>query len=118
MEYGLIPKIDQYTDNKTIELEQIHASTETSKASERNKLSDVQREQFLNAAKESGEVQKVSTETAAPRFEYTLANTNFGFNDNSRDFFVRVARGTAENQFPTEDMMRLKSYLMNLESAS
>lgn len=116
MEYGLIPNIDQYRDNKTVELEQVHASTETSKkASEQDQLSKVQREEFIDAGKEVSTIQKTNLGTSSAKYEYTLANTNFGFNNNSRDFFVKVARGNAENQYPTEDMMRLKSYIMSLQ---
>lgn len=119
MEYGLIPNIDQYSDNKTLELEQVHASTATSKkASEQEQLSKIQKEEFINGAKESGEIQQINSQTTAPKFEYVLANTNFGFNDKSHDFFVKVARGNAENQYPTEDMMRLKSYMMSLSQSA
>jgi len=112
MEYGLIPNIDQFRDNKAVEIEQVNASSGTSALGERNKLQDVQKEEFLKA-KEGSEVQKASIETATPQFEYTLTNTNFGFNNSSQDFFVRAQRGNAENQYPTEDMMRLKAFILN-----
>lgn len=116
MEYGLIPNIDQYRDNKTAELEQVHASTQTSKkASEQEQLNRIQKEEFINAGRKTEETQKVDSKVSAPKFEYTLANTNFGFNDKSHDFYVKVARGNAENQYPTEDMMRLKSYILSLQ---
>lgn len=117
MEYGLIPNINQYRDNKTVAREQVQTLTQTSELSERNQLQEVQREQFLNASK-SSEVEKTQNKTVSPKFEYTLSNTNFGFSNDSRDFFVKVARGPSENQFPTEDMMRLKSYIMSLDDAS
>jgi hypothetical protein len=53
-----------------------------------------------------------------PKYEVTLANYNFGFNDKSNDFFVKVSRGSVENQYPTEDMMRLKAYLMSMADKS
>ena len=43
----------------------------------------------------------------------TLTNTNFGFNDSSKDFYVKAVRGNSENQYPTQDMMRIKSFLMS-----
>ena len=46
-----------------------------------------------------------------------LSNTNFGFNSSSQDFFVRVERGNSENQYPTEDMMRVKAQMMALQKA-
>ncbi len=42
---------------------------------------------------------------------------NFGFNSSSQDFFVRVERGNSENQYPTEDMMRVKAQMMALQKA-
>jgi len=115
MEYGLIPNIDQFRDNKAVEIEQVNASTAGSAVGERNKLQDVQKEEFLKADSAS-EVQKASIESNAPKFEVVLTNTNFGFNNSSQDFFVRAQRGNAENQYPTEDMMRLKSFLMNQDN--
>ena len=39
---------------------------------------------------------------------------NFGFNDNFKRLYVKLKRNT-ENQYPTQDMMKLKSYLMSLD---
>lgn len=117
MEFGLIPKLDQYIDAKAIEVEQVHSSSETSKLSERNQLQEVQQEEFLKADK-SSEVKKAELNSSANTYEFTLTNTNFGFNNSSQDFFVRAQRGSSENQYPTEDMMKLKSYIMNLNNAS
>lgn len=117
MEYGLIPKIDQYRDNKEVEIQTINASTQTAEAKEQNKLQELQKEEFIKAGK-ADQVQKTDSESLAPKYEVTLTNMNFGFNDSSKDFFVRATRGTAENQYPTEQMMRLKSYLMSLDNSS
>ncbi|MEA2049935.1 MAG: flagellin [Campylobacterota bacterium] len=40
-----------------------------------------------------------------------LDNVKFGYNEDSKEFFVRVTRGDNEYQFPTEDMFRLKQSL-------
>ena len=45
--------------------------------------------------------------------EVILDNVKFGYNKNSKDFFVKVIRGEAEYKYPTEDMMRMKSLLLN-----
>lgn len=45
--------------------------------------------------------------------EVILDNVKFGYNKNSKDFFVKVTRGEAEYKYPTEDMMRVKAYLLN-----
>jgi hypothetical protein len=41
-----------------------------------------------------------------------LDNVKFGFNEETKEFFVRVTKGDMEYQFPTEDMFRLKQSLM------
>ncbi len=44
--------------------------------------------------------------------EIILDNITFGYNKASKDFFVKVTRGDIERKFPTEDMMKLKAYLL------
>ena len=49
--------------------------------------------------------------------EVKLYNSDFGFNDSSKDFFIKVSRGTfVDNKYPTDELMRLKVYLNNLDS--
>ncbi|MEA3288570.1 MAG: flagellin [Campylobacterota bacterium] len=42
-----------------------------------------------------------------------LDNVKFGFNEETKEFFVRVTKGDIEYQYPTEDMFRLKQSLMD-----
>lgn len=44
--------------------------------------------------------------------EVILDNVKFGFNSETNEFFVRIKKGDAEYQYPTEDMMKLKRSLM------
>lgn len=70
-----------------------------------------------SAEKESPEVREVSNKTSsAPKYEVMLSNMNFGFNDTSKDFYVKVERGNMENQYPTQEMMRIKAYMLSLNS--
>lgn len=49
--------------------------------------------------------------------EVILDNVMFGYNKSSKDFFVKVTKGEAEYKYPTEDMMKVKAYLLQeLES--
>ena len=49
--------------------------------------------------------------------EIILDNVKFGYNKSSKDFFVKVTRGEAEYKYPTEDMMKVKAYILQeLES--
>ena len=54
------------------------------------------------------ELRKLPEETN----EVMLDNIKFGFNEETKEFFVRVIKGDSQYQFPTEDMMRLKQSLM------
>lgn len=45
--------------------------------------------------------------------EVILDNVRFGYNKDSKDFFVKVTRGEAEYKYPTEDMMRVKAFILN-----
>lgn len=44
--------------------------------------------------------------------EVILDNVKFGYNSETKDFFVRITKGNKEYQYPTEDMMNLKKNLM------
>lgn len=44
--------------------------------------------------------------------EVMLDNVKFGYNSETKDFFVRITKGDIEYKYPTEDMMNLKKSLM------
>ena len=44
--------------------------------------------------------------------EIILDNVKFGYNKSSKDFFVKVTRGDAEFKYPTEDIMKVKAYIL------
>jgi len=44
--------------------------------------------------------------------EVMLDNVKFGYNSDTKDFFVRITKGDVEYKYPTEDMMNLKKSLM------
>jgi len=44
--------------------------------------------------------------------EVMLDNVKFGYNSETKDFFVRIIKGDVEYKYPTEDMMNLKKSLM------
>ncbi len=117
MELGNIPKIDQFKDNKAVEMQQVKYTSNLAKTEEQRELKEIQKKS-IDQAKENSDVQKAQNESASKsKYEVVLSNTNFGFNNSSQDFFVRVERGTAENQYPTEDMMRVKAQMMALRKA-
>ena len=117
MEYGLIPKLDQFTDNRSLEIQKVQQSNESSKIGQKDQLKQIQQE-AIQAQKEISESKKIESTASNSKYEVVLTNTNFGFNNSSKDFYVKATRGSIENQYPTEEMMRLKSYLMSLNNAS
>ena len=59
----------------------------------------------------------LGTKDNSDKNEVILDNVRFGYNKNSKDFFVKVTRGEAEYKYPTEDMMKVKAYILQeLES--
>lgn len=44
--------------------------------------------------------------------EVIIDNVRFGYNKESKDFFVKVTRGESEYKYPTEDMMKVKAFLL------
>ena len=118
MEYGMLPKIDQFSDNKALEVQKIQPSNKSSEITTEEAIQQVQ-QQAISKEKELTEAKKVGTNsTSSNKYEVVLSNTNFGYNDSSKDFYVKVERGTVENQYPTEEMMRVKAYMLSLDSAS
>ena len=118
MENRLIPKIDQFTDNKALEIQKVQSSTKSSETKSKDELQQIQ-EAAITKEKEVSQTKKVENDTSSSnKYEVVLSNINFGFNDSSKDFYVKVERGNAENQYPTEEMMRVKAYLLNQDSAS
>ena len=118
MEYGLMPKIDQFSDNKALEIQKVQSSTKSSETKSKDELWQIQ-EAAITKEKEVSQTKKVENDTSSSnKYEVVLSNTNFGYNDSSKDFYVKVERGSAENQYPTEDMMKIKAYLLNQDSAS
>jgi hypothetical protein len=118
MEYGIMPKIDQFSDNKALEIQKVQPSSKSSEITTEDAIQKVQQEAISNG-KEVADTKKVATgSTTSNKYEVVLSNTNFGFNESSKDFYVKVERGSMENQYPTQDMMRVKAYMLSLDSIS
>ena len=116
MEYGAIPKLDQFTDNMALKVQRVQLSNESSTIANKNDLNQVSQKTTLGS-KEVSNASEVSTQsTSQAKYEVVLTNTNFGFNDSSKDFYVKAVRGSSENQYPTENMMRIKSFIMSQDN--
>lgn len=111
MEYGVVPKLDVYVNEQAQKIQKVQPSNDSSKVVEGKESSSFINNEILKA-EETTKVSKVENSAKSNFIEYTLTNFNFGFNNNSNEFFVRAIRGESENQYPTDEMMRLKAYLL------
>lgn len=118
MEYGMLPKIDQFSDNKALEIQKVQPSTKSSEVTTSEKLQQIQQDAISKQSEVSQSKKVENNSTSSSKHEVVLTNINFGFNDSSKDFYVKATRGNSENQYPTADMMRLKAYLLKHETAS
>jgi len=120
MEYGLMPNINQYVDNNQVQLQQVQPLSEIAKLKNGDEAKQIAKDNFLKgvdsvSAGKTSEVSKskeVSPQKVAQYQEVALTNLNFGYNDSSKDFYVKAVRGKAESQFPTDEMMKLKAYFI------
>ncbi len=117
MEYGMMPKIDQFSDNKALEIQKVQPSNKSSEVIAKDDLKEIQ-QQAIDKQKEVSDVKQIKETSTPSKYEVVLTNMNFGYNDASKDFYVKAIRGNIENQYPTEDMMRVKAYLLSENSAS
>lgn len=120
MEYGLISSINQYADNNQVQLQQIQPLSEIAKLKNGDEAKQILKDNFLKgiektSSEKTSEVQEtkeVTPQDVAQYQEVVLTNLNFGYNNSSHDFFVKAIRGEAQNQFPTDEMMKLKAYFI------
>ena len=100
MEIGRIAEIDNSRLNNVEKMQKV-ANVE-----DKNKV--IQEDEYKKA---------LSPQSAEDKNEVILDNVRFGYNKSSKDFFVKVTRGEAEYKYPTEDMMKVKAYILQeLES--
>ena len=112
MEFGLIPVNLQLSQRINPTIEKIQPSNPTNSLVDGLASNDFIIEE--NLKKEEVDKTKQNTNKEFSKYqEVSLTNLNFGYNFESKDFFVKVARGLSESQFPTDDMMRLKAQLLS-----
>jgi len=94
MEIGRIAEIDNSKINNLEKVEKVSNVDEKSKV-----------------IKEDEYNKSLGTEVS-DRNEVILDNVKFGYNKSSKDFFVKITRAEAEYKYPTEDMMKVKAYIL------
>lgn len=97
MEIGRIPDIDHAKETHDIKIKKVQ------EVDDKNKI--VPDEKYKNNSP------KDQTESLN---EVVLDNIKFGYNRETKDFFVKVTRGDIEYKYPTEDMMKVKAHLNEL----
>lgn len=95
MEIGRIAEIDNAKQNNIEKVQKVSNLDEKTKV--------IQDDEYKKA---------LSPSDMAEKNEVILDNIKFGYNKVSRDFFVKVVRGESEYKYPTEDMMKVKAYLL------
>ncbi|BAK74261.1 MAG: flagellin [Arcobacter sp.] len=84
-----------------------------------SKINNIEKAQKVSNVDEKKEViqedeykKSLGNISSSEKNEVILDNVKFGYNKNSKDFFVKVTRGDAEYKYPTEDMMKVKAYIL------
>ena len=95
MEIGRVAEIDNAKLNNIEKTQKIGNVDEKSKV--------IQEDEYKKA---------LGNQSSSDKNEVILDNVRFGYNKSSKDFFVKVTRGEAEYKYPTEDMMKVKAYIL------
>ena len=95
MEIGRVAEIDNAKTNNVEKL------TKISNLDQKNKI--IAEEEYKKA---------LSPDATASKNEVILDNVKFGYNKDSKDFFVKITKSEAEYKYPTEDMMNKKAYFL------
>lgn len=95
MEIGRVAEIDNAKLNNSEKVKKV------SEVNDKNKV--IQDDEYKKS---------VGNQDSSEKNEVILDNIRFGYNKNSRDFFVKVTRGDTEYKYPTEDMMKVKAFIL------
>lgn len=113
MEVGNIPRFEQFENVIPKNVEPVASIKETRLLDEEVKNRNIDHPELL---KELADVRKAERkeQKELKGVEFVISNVNFGYNPESKDFYVKVNRGDYMTQYPTDEMMKLKAYLMHL----
>lgn len=88
------------------------AEIDNSKLNNLEKMQKISNVDEKNKVIQEDEYKKALGKDMPDKNEVILDNVRFGYNKSSKDFFVKVTRGEAEYKYPTEDMMKVKAYIL------
>ena len=95
MEIGRVAQIDNAKENYEIKTKQVSNVEE--------KVKTIQEDEYKKNS---------SKEPTSELNEVILDNIKIEYNKKTRDYIVKITRGDIENKYPTEDMMKIKAFLI------
>lgn len=113
MEFGQIPQLQQFQADSIRKTEFVNETNPT-KMIENNKEPKEVLEIIQDKVEETAKGTEVKSGDLSTYNEVPITNLSFGFNEESKDFFIKVKRGDFETQYPTDEMMRLKALQMEM----
>jgi uncharacterized FlaG/YvyC family protein len=117
MEVGNIPVFELYNTTIPRKIDVIQKTHETHLLNEEVDNRNIDHPELvkeLMATRKTQPKQELNKQSV----EFVISNVNFGYNPESKDFYVKVNRSDYMAQYPTDEMMKLKAYLMHLAQDS
>lgn len=110
---GMVPQMDGYKDD--VELK----STQILELNKSNDIVTQKEPQAIinkpqNNIDKTSEVSKINEQTEESLYEVSLANVSFGYNEETKDLYVKVQKGDFEIQYPSEEVLKLREYLQDV----
>ena len=112
MEFGLIAKLEQHQFNSMKKTQVVNETKPIQALKKEIETENIDKKELKESR--TSKVSKAFNESLKIYHEVSLSNTVFGFNESSKDFYVKVSRGEFENKYPTDQMMKLKAYFIAL----
>jgi uncharacterized FlaG/YvyC family protein len=113
MEVGNIPRFEQFENVIPKNVEPIQKIKETQLLNAEVKNRNIDHPELIKELAATKKAER-KEQVEAQNVEFVISNVNFGYNPESKDFYVKVNRGDYMTQYPTDEMMKLKAYLMHL----
>ena len=113
MEVGNIPVFELYDMAISKKDDVLQKTHEINLLNDEVENRNINKQDVLKELSETRKTQNKEKPKAEP-VEFVISNVNFGYNPESKDFYVKVNRSDYIAQYPTDEMMKLKAYLMHL----
>ncbi len=115
MEVGNIPKFEQFPQLSTHKVKGILKTDPSFLLKDELETNEIIKKDQVKK-QDSSQISDVKANSKFSSFkEAILPSSNFGFNEESEDFFVKVTRNAfVDNKYPTDEMMRMKLYLKDI----